>query len=142
EHGRVRAVELTEAAIPIYFGGMGAEHRWLRNHAAERGPTPADYEKRDTVTSLTMGVGSLVAPLVAAKLVRSITPGKGRFGKALVATAVTAAALTTIADRLTRLDEDPTPTSQADRGAVLGPQRTRARTRIAALARRVAPASG
>ena len=91
-------MDSTVAAIPVYFGTMGAEYLWLRAHAEERGPTPADYERRDTVTSLTMGVGSLVAPFVAPKLLGPITPGKGRYGKALVVTAVTAAAATTVAD--------------------------------------------
>jgi sterol desaturase/sphingolipid hydroxylase (fatty acid hydroxylase superfamily) len=45
-----------------------------------------------------MGVGSLVAPLVMPKLLKPFTPGKGRYGKALVATAVGAAAVTTLAD--------------------------------------------
>ena len=80
-------MELTEAAIPVYFGGMGAEYRWLRRHADERGATPADYEQRDTITSLAMGVGSLIAPLVLPKLLRPITPGRGRFAKALLITA-------------------------------------------------------
>jgi len=31
----------TVAAIPAYVGTMGAEHLWLRAHAAARGPTAA-----------------------------------------------------------------------------------------------------
>ena len=95
-------MELTEAAIPVYFGGMGAEYRWLRRHHAERGSTPADYERRDTIASLAMGVGSLLAPLVLPKLLAPLTPTKGRLGKGLVAAAAGAAALTVIADRVAR----------------------------------------
>ena len=73
--GREVNVELTVAAIPVYFGSIGAEYAWLRRHAAERGATPGDYEWRDTVASLTMGVGSLVAPMVAQKLLGSRDPG-------------------------------------------------------------------
>lgn len=95
-------MDSTVAAIPVYFGTMGAEYAWLRAHADERGPTPADYERRDTITSLAMGVGSLLAPMIVPKVFGPITPGKGRYGKALVATAVGAVAATTIADALER----------------------------------------
>src|SRR4051812_41130820 len=91
-------MDSTVAAIPVYFGTMGAEYAWLRAHADERGPTPADYERRDTITSLAMGVGSLLAPIVVPKVFGPVTPGKGRYGKALIATAVGAVAVTTIAD--------------------------------------------
>ena len=97
-------MDSTVAAIPAYFGTMGAEYLWLRRHAGERGPTPADYERRDTVTSLAMGAGSLVAPLVVPKLFGPITPGKGKYGKALVVAAAAAAAVTTVADLLARVE--------------------------------------
>ena len=136
-------MELTEAAIPVYFGGMGAEYRWLRHHANERGPTPADYEKRDTITSLTMGVGSLIAPLVLPRLLRPITPGKGRFGKALLVTAAGAAALTTLADRVARLDADHEHRRLGDDDSnEPSPTKRAARHRLGRLARRVARASG
>src|SRR5436190_6263374 len=96
----------TVAAIPVFFGTMGAEHLWLRAHADERGPTPADYERRDTITSLTMGTWSLAAPMLLPRLFGPITPGKGKYGKALVATAATAAAVTTIADLVARLESN------------------------------------
>ncbi len=95
-------MELTVAAIPFYFGSMGAEYAWQRRHAAERGETPGDYEWHDTVASLTMGVGSLVAPLVAHKLLRPVTPGRGRYAKALLAIAAGGVAVTAIADAVTR----------------------------------------
>ena len=137
-------MELTEAAIPVYFGGMGAEYRWLRRHADQRGPTPADYERRDTITSLTMGVGSLIAPLLLPKLLGPITPGKGRYGKALVVAAVGAAAVTTLADRFARVDAaDPTPSPLGDRHAAEPNLSNRgARCRVGRLARRVARAGG
>jgi sterol desaturase/sphingolipid hydroxylase (fatty acid hydroxylase superfamily) len=137
-------VELTVAAIPVYFGGMGAEYRWLRGHVDQRGPTPADYQRRDTIASLTMGVGSLLAPLVVPKLLGPITPGKGRYAKALVVAAAGAAVLTTLADRLARLDAvDPAQSSFGDDDA-REPQPTNraARRRVGRLARRVARASG
>ena len=95
-------MELTVAAIPVYFGSIGAEYAWLRRHAAERGATPGDYEWRDTIASLTMGVGSLVAPLVAQKLLDPVTPGRGRHAKALLAIAAGGVAVTAIADVLAR----------------------------------------
>ena len=53
-----------------------------------------------------MGVGSLVLPLATHALVsRYLTPGKGRFGKVLVGTAVGATIATTVADRFAAHDE-------------------------------------
>jgi sterol desaturase/sphingolipid hydroxylase (fatty acid hydroxylase superfamily) len=49
-----------------------------------------------------MGVGSLVAPLVMPNRLRPFTPGRGRYGKALVVGAVGAVALTTAADAVAR----------------------------------------
>src|SRR5580692_7864715 len=95
-------MELTVAAIPVYFGSIGLEYAWLRRHAAERGATPGDYEWHDTVASLTMGVGSLIAPLVAQKLMNPITPGRGKYAKGLVALAAGGAAVATISDLLGR----------------------------------------
>ncbi|HEY4378590.1 MAG TPA: sterol desaturase family protein, partial [Acidimicrobiales bacterium] len=96
--------DLTVVAIPAYFGGMGAEYLYLKNRAADGGPRPTDYERQDTIASLAMGTASLFAPLVASKVLGPITPGKGKFGKALVATALGAVAVTTIADVLARTD--------------------------------------
>ncbi len=102
--GRFRnsSQDLTVLAVPFYFGSMAVEYLVLRRRSAERGPTAGDYERRDTLASLAMGAGSLVAPLVAPRLLRPITPGRGRFGKALVATALAAAVLTTAADVFAR----------------------------------------
>ena len=98
-------MDLTVVATPGYFATMGAEYLYLQRRAAERGPSAADYERRDTVASLSMGVGSLVAPLVLPRLLRPVTPGRGRFGTALLIGVAGAAAVTTVADLLGRLDE-------------------------------------
>src|SRR5579872_3766486 len=104
--------DLTVTAIPFYFGTMGAEYLWLRNRDAGtdldgvtsdrngRDISAGVYERQDTIASLTMGVGSLFLPVVLPKLLRPVTPGRGKYGKVLPATAVTAAAVTTVADRL------------------------------------------
>src|SRR4029453_2570071 len=84
---------------------MGVEHAVLKRRAARNGPTAADYEQRDTVASLAMGVASLVTPLVVPKLLRPFIPGKGRFGKALVGAAVGAVVGTTVADVVARRAE-------------------------------------
>ena len=97
-----KATDLTVVAVPFYFATMGLEYLWLRRRARARGPSPADYERRDTVTSLTMGVGSLLAPLVTQRLLAPFVPGKGRYGRTLVAGALGAAALTTAADAVAR----------------------------------------
>jgi len=110
------ALDLTVLAVPFYFASMAGEYLWLRRRAAERGPTAGDYEKRDTLASLAMGVGSLVAPLVMPKLLKPFTPGRGRYGKALVAGALGAAAATTVADLVTRwIETEEADAAQAER---------------------------
>ncbi len=94
------AADPTVVAIPFYFGSMEAERRYLRRRAEQIGPSAADYTKEDTTASLTMGVASLVVPLVSHLLVQHVVPGKGRYGRLLVVTAAGAAAVTTIADRV------------------------------------------
>jgi sterol desaturase/sphingolipid hydroxylase (fatty acid hydroxylase superfamily) len=94
--------DLTVIAVPFYFATMAGEYFWLRRRAARQGPTAGDYERRDTLASLAMGVGSLVAPLVGPKLLAPFTPGRGRYGRAVVVGALGAAAATTVADAVTR----------------------------------------
>jgi len=53
-----------------------------------------------------MGTGSLLAPIVVPKLFGPVTPGKGKYAKALVATAVAAVAATTLADLVARMAAD------------------------------------
>ncbi|WP_426574732.1 sterol desaturase family protein [Aquihabitans sp. McL0605] len=98
-------MDLTVIAIPAYFSTMGAEYRYLKNQAQDRAPIAGDYTKDDTLASLAMGVGSLLAPLTLKRLVDPVTPGRGKYGKALVATALGAAAITTIADVLAKREE-------------------------------------
>src|SRR5687767_2356424 len=100
------AADPTVVAIPFYFASMEAERRYLRRRAEEVGPSPADYTKDDTTASLTMGVLSLVVPLASHLLVQKLVPGKGRYGKVLVGTAVGAAVVTTAADRLAGHEAD------------------------------------
>ena len=95
--------DLTVLAIPTYIGAMGAEYVWLRRHPAPEGtPRAGDYELSDTIASLTMGLGSLVAPHVAKRVLDPLTPGVGRWGKALIGTAVAAGVATTAADIVRR----------------------------------------
>jgi sterol desaturase/sphingolipid hydroxylase (fatty acid hydroxylase superfamily) len=95
-------VDPTVVATPFFFGSMEAERRVLRRRAEVRGPSPADYERADTTTSLTMGVLSLVSPFLLGAAVRRFTPGRGRLGRALVGTVVVAVAVTTAADQVER----------------------------------------
>lgn len=92
----------TVLAVPFYFATMGAEYLASRRRTPLTGPAAGDYERRDTIASLSMGVLSLVAPLVAPRVLRPLTPGRGRFGRHLVAGAVGAAAVTTAADAINR----------------------------------------
>jgi sterol desaturase/sphingolipid hydroxylase (fatty acid hydroxylase superfamily) len=120
-------LDLTVASIPIYFGTMAAEHRYLRSRAAEQGASPADYTPQDTATSLAMGLGSLVVPLLLPRVVRHVVPGKGRYGKVLVGVAAAAAVATTVADRL----------ADSDAGDAAPPTTRRRLGRIARRARRI-----
>jgi len=112
--------DLTELAVPAYLATMAAEHLWLRRRARSRGPTPGDYERRDTVASLTMGTVSLVAPLVMPRLLRPLTPGRGRWGRATVATAAAAVVATTVADRARRAAAPDPPPSWTAKVASVG----------------------
>ena len=99
-------MDLTTIATPGYFATMGIEHRVLKRRAETLGPSAADYEPRDTRASLAMGVLSLVASIAGPKLVAPFVPGKGKYGKALVATALGAAIVTTVADRVALAEPD------------------------------------
>lgn len=95
--------DLTVLAIPAFVGAMAAEYWWPKRHPAPAGTTRAgDYELADTVASLTMGVGSLLAPFVAKRLLDPVTPGKGRGARWLMGTAVAASAATTVLDVVRR----------------------------------------
>jgi len=100
----------TVAAVPAYAATIAAERWWL-SRRRRRGPgprgwpagrPPVDYEERDTVTSLAMGGLSLLVPLVAPRLLRPLTPGVGRAGRAPVGAAVGLAAATSAADAVAR----------------------------------------
>ena len=99
-------MDLTVAAIPAYFGTMGAEYAYTKRLRDAGDETMLGYERKDTLASLAMGVGSLLAPMAMAKLLKPVTPGRGRLGKALVLTAVGAAAVTTAADAVLRQTAD------------------------------------
>lgn len=109
------AVDLTVAAVPAFFGTMAAEHRYLKRiHADDYGVEPSDYTPEDTKASLAMGVGSLVAPFVVPRLLRPLTPGRGRHGRKLLTVVAGAAVVTTVADGVVRkLDErDASPSTE------------------------------
>jgi sterol desaturase/sphingolipid hydroxylase (fatty acid hydroxylase superfamily) len=141
--------DLTVVAIPLYFGSMGAEYLWLRDRQDELEGSPGLYERQDTIASLTMGVGSLLAPLVMPSLLKHLVPGRGRYGKVLVASAIGAAAVTTLADVLVRRDDKPKKSAEgmpADRAVGAQPSpavpvQTARRTLIARAARPVAAAA-
>ncbi len=112
---------------------MGAEAAYLRRRAQRLGPSAADYTREDTLASLSMGVLSLLAPMVMPKLLKPFVPGRGKLGKALLATAVGSVAVTTVADAVAR---------RAERSGDLPPTGRRDRRRTARLARQVASAGG
>jgi sterol desaturase/sphingolipid hydroxylase (fatty acid hydroxylase superfamily) len=95
-------VDLTVAAIPAFFGAMAAEYAWQRRHPVPAGTRAGDYQLADTLASLSMGVGSLVAPYVAKRVLDPVTPGVGRFAKALIGIGAAAGVATTVGDMLLR----------------------------------------
>ena len=143
-------MDLTVVATPGYFGTMGLEYEVLKRRAARDGPSAADYERRDTIASLSMGVGSLLAPFVLPRLLRPVTPGRGRYAKVLVVSVASAAAITTVADWVGRMDaagSEPAHGAPADAAAGIpardGGRTARARRRrLAAAARKVASVTG
>lgn len=132
-------VDLTVVSIPVYFGTMAAERRYLKRRAATQGPSPADYTNADAATSLLMGVGSLIAPLVTPRLVRNFVPGRGRWGRAVLGTAAAAVAVTSLADRLAR---EPAADPAADDPAADDSAGGTWRRRVASAARAVRRVSG
>jgi sterol desaturase/sphingolipid hydroxylase (fatty acid hydroxylase superfamily) len=140
--------DLTVIAVPFYFAGMAVEYVWLRRTADRRSTSGGDYERRDTIASLTMGFASLVVPLVAPRVLGPITPGRSRFGKALVAAALGAVAATTVADVVVRRSgrglDGATEPGQVSPGGDEGPPEARleARLRRAERARRLASVGG
>ena len=99
----MRRLDLTVLAIPAFFGAMAAEYAWQRRHPATPGENRAgDYELNDTIASLAMGVGSLIAPFVAKRVLDPLTPSTGRWGKVLLGTALAAGTATAVGDILRR----------------------------------------
>jgi sterol desaturase/sphingolipid hydroxylase (fatty acid hydroxylase superfamily) len=142
----VAKVDLTVLAIPAFIGSMAAEYAFYRRHPAAPGnPRAGDYELKDTIASLTMGVGSLVAPYVGSRLLDPVTPGRGRWARALMGAGVAAAAVTTVADVLRLRRASPggrlprpgdVPPGLRSSGDTSGPvlQRIRGGTAVAAVA--------
>lgn len=137
-------MDLTVAATPLYFGTMALEYKALRDRAEREGSSAADYERRDTIASLSMGVGSLLTPFILPKLLAPLAPGKGRYGKVLLVTAGGAVVVTTVADLLARRDagDDPLDDEARDTTAPTVPRNRSRRRRVAAAARKVAQVGG
>ncbi len=90
-------------AVPFYFGTMALEEWLLARRAARTGVhTAGEYDRPDTLASLTMGVASLVVPLATRAVAERIAPQRSRTGKGLLALAAGAAVATTVADRVVR----------------------------------------
>ena len=93
-------LDLTVVAVPAYFGAMAAEYLWQRRHPVPAGTRAGDYQTADTLASLSMGLGSLVAPYVTKRVLDPVTPGVGRFAKVLIGVGAAAGLATTLADVL------------------------------------------
>ncbi len=80
---------------------MAIEKAWLARNPGKSAQM-VGYERRDSSASLWMGRLSVIAPFVLPPLLRPLTPGRGRWGKALLAATAGAALATTVADRTMR----------------------------------------
>ena len=98
--GQTVGVDLSVAVTPLYFASMAAERAALQHRAETQGPSAADYDRPDTITSLAMGALSLTSPLTVYAVSRAALRrgGGGTLGKVVLGVAVTAAAVTTAAD--------------------------------------------
>ena len=94
-------VDLTVLAIPGFVGSMVAEYVWQKRNPAQ-GARAGDYELADTLASLSMGIGSLVAPFITDKALAPLTPRTGRYATALMGITVAAAVVTTASDVIRR----------------------------------------
>ena len=96
-------MDLTIAAIPFFFGSMGLEAAAQRRRLARGEPPRAgDYERDDTITSLSMGLLSLAIPAVTTPLFRKFDVFGGRYRKVVLGTAAGAAAIAVAADAVAR----------------------------------------
>lgn len=94
-------VDLTVLAIPGFVAAMAGEYAWQARHPAE-GTRAGDYELADTMASLTMGVGSLIAPYVTSAVLAPVTPRTGQYAKGLMGLSLAAAAAATVGDVVRR----------------------------------------
>ncbi len=117
--------DLTVAAIPFYFATMGAEAAWHRANRAPDVESPGDYRRDDTLTSLAMGVGSLLAPYATRPLMKRFEVGRGGWARPALLVAAGAALTAAAADAVTRsrkLDAGEVP-GRGDEPAGDGPAR-------------------
>lgn len=98
-------MDLITLAIPGFFASMGYEAWWLKQRAGREGPSPVDYETKDTLASLTMGLGSLVVPLATKKLSNNLAAPSGKWVRRAVAIATASAAAATAADAYRRRND-------------------------------------
>ena len=108
-------IDLIRLATPGFFAAIGVEKFALDRQATSGDHSAIGFERRDSLASLAMGTASLYMPLALNALLSPVAPGKGKYRKVLVGTAVGAAALTTIADALARGDDDSKLTTMAKR---------------------------
>lgn len=127
--------DLTVLAIPAFVGAMGAEYWWMHHKrpAAPDEDRSGDYELNDTIASLSMGIGSLIAPFVTGPLVRRLAPGTTRAGTALMAVGAAAAVVTTVGDVLRQRRAHGGELPEAGTLPSDAPQPTTVRSRVDAL---------
>lgn len=88
-------------AVPAFVGAMAAEYVWQKRNPSIAGTRAGDYEFKDTMASLSMGLGSLLAPHVSKRLFGSLS-GRGRAATAAMGLALGAGAVATVVDVVRR----------------------------------------
>src|SRR5699024_1619205 len=91
----------TVLAVPGFVAAMAGEFAWQRRHPVG-GRRAGDYEFADTMASLTMGVGSLVAPYITGALLAPVTPRTGRYATVLMGLSLAGAGIATVGDVVRR----------------------------------------
>lgn len=135
-------MDLTVTATPGYFATMAAERWWLRRRAEQNGPSPADYEKRDTAASLAMGTASLLTPFVFPKLLgKLVRDPRRRVRRGLLVATAGAVAVTTTADWLVRRESN-SRKAEPDRSSQNTQGNRKARRKLSRAAEMVSSAGG
>lgn len=99
-------VDLTQVAIPGFLASMGLEAWLLKKRAEKNGPSAVDYTLKDSAASISMGLGSFIAPFVGKQIARKFNLASKKTALPTLALIGASAAATLVADAYVRAVED------------------------------------